>query len=114
MLRLIAAAVAALVLSFAVSASADDDHRWIQDNPWYKNTDGYHCCSMDHCRPMPHGFVRETAQGWFIPSTGQMFSHQRLGKGLFWSKDYQPHARMGTDGEGKPYAICLFVTPSGA
>jgi hypothetical protein len=106
-------AVVLLLLS-AADARAQADHKWIQENPWYKDTNGVHCCSVDHCRPMEHGFAREVSQGWFVPSTGQMFTHQQLGKGLFYSKDWQVHACMGTTSEGKPRVICLFVTPSGA
>jgi hypothetical protein len=84
------------------------DHDWIQNNQFYKSADGLHCCGKEHCKPLPHEAVRETAQGWLVLSTGQVFTEGQ--PGLYRSRDWQP---WGCWDERKKAYVCLFVQPGG-
>jgi hypothetical protein len=51
MLRLVAAAAAALVFAAGAALAQDGEHGWISNNELYKRADGTHCCGPEHCTP---------------------------------------------------------------
>jgi hypothetical protein len=110
--RLLGAALALLVFAagdaMAPPALAQEDHLWIQNNELYKRADGLHCCGKEHCEPLPHEAVVETAQGWRVLSTGQVFAEGA--PGLYRSRDWQP---WGCWDKTKKLYDCLFVQPGG-
>jgi len=101
--------VALLILGTIKAALGEEfEHGWISNNELYKRADGEHCCGPEHCKPMPLDFVRETARGWFVPSTGQLFTE--TAKGLYYSKDWNIYACLSPERQVQ----CLFVQPGGA
>lgn len=67
MLRLVAAALAVLVLSSA--AWAHEDYAWVRD-PSFLTKSGRHCCSEQHCQPAATGELTQIPGGWRHNATG--------------------------------------------
>ncbi len=97
-----------LLVFLPAMALAHGDAAWIQHNPAYlmriANT---HCCDESHCHRVPADFVRRTAEGWIVRSTGQVFLDGR--QGLYQSVDDDWWA-CGADDN----VWCLFIAPAKA
>lgn len=93
----------AVILALAHQAKAHGPAEWIQFNPtasW--------CCNENDCLRRSPDFARETANGWVIKSTGQVF--REGDRGLFRSIDADIWACEQPDKQIR----CLFVPGSGA
>lgn len=76
-LRLAVGAFAAIAFSiFAGAFGADKPpaHKWIADEPRYvaKHKPDSHCCSIEHCRPVPPDYASPVPGGWRIDGTGEI------------------------------------------
>ena len=85
------------------SQIAHGEAEWVMFHP-----DAGWCCNENDCHRRPPNYARETANGWVIPSTGQVFREGE--RGLFKSIDADIWSCK--DGQGKDR--CLFVPGSGA
>lgn len=92
------------LLGFLKPARAHGPAMWIQFSP----TASWCCTAGDDCLRRDLDFARETASGWVVKSTGQVFKEGD--RGFFRTLDSTIWACLADDGTVR----CLFVPGSGA
>ena len=98
-------AVAAILYAIGSAAFGSIDrppaHQWITDEPRYvaKHDPSKHCCSIQHCRPVPPDYASQVPGGWRIEGTGEI---------MLWS---QPglYVSLDTETGGETMWACVWA-----
>lgn len=70
------------------------------------------CCSDKDCYPLPDDHIKEVAEGYLVPETGEVIPHGD--PKIRFSPDGKWHRCSHNGGDRKAITICLYVPGRGS